>query len=200
MLRATIAVYERVPWHRGRGVNFCGLYTLFSGYFKRQNSPAYYSWSLWGLLTILLIALQIKGGAGPATWVTAAAGLMCLGVILLSLKHGKRYITVSDTVTAILSLAAMAFWLLADQPVVSMFLVIAADLLAFIPTVRKSWNKPYTETLSLYVTNALRFSLAVLAVQEYTLLSTLWLVVWAAANGSFSIMLIVRRKQVKASC
>jgi len=124
---------------------------------------------------------------------------MCLGVILLSLKHGKKYITVSDTITAILSLAAMAFWLLADQPVVSMFLVIAADLLAFIPTVRKSWNKPYTETLSLYVTNALRFSLAVLAVQEYTLLSTLWLVVWAAANGSFSIMLIVRRKQVKAS-
>ncbi len=69
-------------------------------------------------------------------------------------------------------------------------------MLAFIPTVRKSWHKPYTETLSLYVTNTLRFTLALLAVQEYTVLSALWIVVWAASNALFSIMLIVRRRQV----
>src|ERR1044072_3798045 len=44
-----------------------------------KTRPHIYSWSLWGLLTILLVALQIKGGAGPATWVTAAAGLLCIG-------------------------------------------------------------------------------------------------------------------------
>ncbi len=178
-------------------LTFAAYIPYFRDILKGKTHPHVYSWSLWGLLTILLVALQIKGGAGPATWVTAAAGLMCLGVILLSLKHGKKYITTSDTITAILSLLAIGFWLVADQPVISMLLVIAADLLAFIPTVRKSWHKPYTETLSLYVTNAIRFSIAVLAVQEYTVLSTAWLVVWAVANALFSIMLVARRKQVK---
>jgi hypothetical protein len=119
-----------------------------------------------------------------------------LGVIILGLKNGKRDITKSDTVVAVLALIAMGFWLIADQPVLSIILVVIADLLAFIPTVRKSWNKPYSETLSLYITNTLRFSLALFAVTEYTILSSLWLVVWAIVNAMFSMMIYIRRKQI----
>ena len=163
---------------------------------KGKTHPHVYSWTLWGLLTIMIVALQIKGGAGPATYITAAAGLLCIGVIALSLKNGKKDITLSDTIVAILSLIAMGFWLIADQPTVSIVLVVIADLLAFIPTVRKSWHKPHTETLSLYVTNTLRFAIAVIAVKNYTLLAVLWPAVWAIGNGLFSVMLAVRRKQI----
>lgn len=118
-------------------------------------------------------------------------------LFLLSLKNGKRDITQSDTVVAILSLIAIAFWWFADQPIISMILVIIADGLAFIPTVRKSWTQPYSETLSLYVTNALRFFLALAAVQSYTFLSVSWTFFWALLNALFSVMLIVRRRQVR---
>lgn len=166
---------------------------------KGKTRPHIYSWSLWGLLTILLVALQVKGGAGPSTWVTAAAGLLCAGVVILSVKNGKKDITVSDTVVAILSLMAIAFWLIAHQPILSMILVITADMLAFVPTVRKSWNKPYTETLSLYVTNAIRFLLALLAIDTYSFLSAAWPLAWALTNALFSLMLVVRRACVKKS-
>jgi hypothetical protein len=165
---------------------------------KGKTRPHVYSWSLWGLLTILLVALQIKGGAGPATWITAAAGLLCVGVVVLSLKNGKRDITTSDTIVAILSLAAIGFWLLADQPEISISLVILADMLAFIPTVRKSYRDPHSETLSLYVTNAIRFTLALLAVETYNYLSTSWIIAWVIGNALLSILLIIRRKQIKA--
>lgn len=163
---------------------------------KGKTRPHVYSWSLWALLTVLLVALQIKGGAGPATWVTAAAGLLCLGVVLLSLKNGKRDITVSDTVVAALSLLAIGFWLIADQPIISIILATLADLLAFVPTVRKSYSDPHSETLSLYITNALRFGLALLAVEHYTFLSSVWIVAWIIGNASLAILLAVRRKQV----
>jgi hypothetical protein len=161
-----------------------------------KTRPHIYSWSLWGLLTILLVALQIKGGAGAATWVTAAAGLSCLGVVLLSLKNGKRDITKTDTFVAILSLVAIGFWLLADKPLISVTLVVIADLLAFIPTVRKSYYDPYSETLSLYTTNTLRFILALIAVENYTYLSSSWIVAWIVGNAALSILLIVRRRQL----
>lgn len=151
---------------------------------------------MWGLLTILLVALQIKGGAGAATWVTGAAGLLCLGVVGLSLRNGKKDITRSDTVVAILSLAAILFWLVADQPIISVVLVIIADGLAFIPTIRKSWTNPYSETLSLYATNALRFFLALAAVETYTFLSSAWIIFWATGNALFSLMLFFRRRQL----
>ena len=178
-------------------LTFVAYIPYYRDILKGRTRPHIYSWSLWGLLTILLVALQIRGGAGPAVWVTIAAGLLCIGVVILSLKNGSRDITKSDTSVAILSLAAIFFWLIVDQPVVSIILVIVADMLAFIPTVRKSYNDPYSETLSLYVTNALRFCLALLAVENYTFLSSSWIIAWACGNTLLSILLIVRRKQMK---
>lgn len=115
-------------------LTFAAYVPYYRDIIKGKTHPHVYSWSLWGLLTVLLVALQIKGGAGAATWVTAAAGLLCIGVIVLSLKRGKKDITTSDTIVAILALMAIGFWLVANQPVMSIILVIVADALAFIPT------------------------------------------------------------------
>jgi hypothetical protein len=179
-------------------LTFIAYIPYYRDILRGKTHPHIYSWSLWGLLTVLIVALQIKGGAGAATYVTGAAGLLCFGVIILGYKHGKRDITTSDTVVAILALIAIAFWLFAKQPVTSIVLVVIADVLAFVPTVRKSWSKPHSETLSLYITNTLRFALALFAVKQYTILSALWLAVWVVANGLFSVMLIVRRGQTRA--
>ncbi len=178
-------------------LTFVAYIPYYRDILRGKTRPHVYTWSLWGLLTILLVALQIKGGAGPATWVTAAAGILCMGVVLLSLKNGKKDITMSDTVVGVLSLAAICFWLIVDQPVVSITLVIIADILAFIPTVRKSYYQPYTETLSLYITNAFRFGLALFAVKQYNYLSSSWIVAWIVGNIALSIIIIVRRKQAK---
>lgn len=177
-------------------LTFIAYIPYYRDILRGKTHPHIYSWSLWGLLTVLIVALQIKGGAGPATFVTAAAGLLCIGVVILGLKYGKRDITTSDKVVAVLGLIAIGFWLIVDQPVISIILVVIADLLAFLPTVRKSWYKPQSETLSLYVTNTLRFALALIAVKQYTILSSLWLAVWVIGNGLFSAMLAVRRKHI----
>jgi hypothetical protein len=179
-------------------LTFIAYIPYYRDIIRGKTHPHVYSWSLWSLLTFLLVVLQIKGGAGPATWVTATAGLMCFGVVLLSFKNGKKVITQSDTVVAFLSLCAISFWLIADKPEISLFLVILADMLAFIPTVRKSWYHPHSETLSMFVTNTFRFFLALFAVETYTFLSAGWIISWAVGNGLFSLMLFYRQKQVKA--
>jgi hypothetical protein len=178
-------------------LTFAAYVPYYRDILKGKTHPHVYSWGLWSILTILLVALQIEGGAGPATWITAAAGLLCIGVVVFGLKSGKKDITKSDTLVAILSLFAIGFWLFVDQPVISIILVIVADGLAFIPTVRKSWHKPYSETLSLYVTNAIRFFIAIAAIETYTFLSVSWIAFWALMNAGFSIMLVVRRRQIK---
>ncbi len=178
-------------------LTFIAYIPYFRDILKNKTRPHIYSWSLWGLLTILLVALQIKGGAGPAMWITVAAGLLCFGVVALSLKNGKRDITKLDTAVALLSLIAIGFWLIADKPEVSITLAILADTLAFIPTVRKSYQDPHSETLSLYITNAIRFAITLFAVEQYTYLSVSWIVAWVIGNASLSILLIMRRNQMQ---
>jgi len=177
-------------------LTFLSYIPYFRDIIKHKTHPHLYTWGLWGLLTVLIFALQISDNAGPGAYVTLFAGLMCLIVILLSLKYGKRDITLSDTVVAILALLAIGLWLIADQPVLSIILVTIADMLAFIPTVRKSWDKPHSETLSLYVTNTLRFTLILFALDNYSILTALWVVAWIAANFLFSMILVIRRRQL----
>lgn len=163
---------------------------------RHKTHPHIYSWGLWSILTVLLAILQIKGGAGAAAWVTIVVGVLCAGVVALSFRIGNKDITNLDTAVAALSLLALVCWLAVDQPVLAMSLAILADMLAFVPTIRKSYCKPYSETLSLYVTNVFRFMLAFAAIKTYTFFSMAWIVTWIIANALFALMLIIRRRQV----
>ena len=163
---------------------------------RGKTHPHIYSWFLWGLLTIVIFGIQITHHAGFGGLVTIAAGIMCLIVLLLSVKNGVKDITVSDNVVLILTIAAMGLWLLAKQPLLAILLACLTDLLAFLPTVRKSWNKPFSETLSLYQLNTVRFGVAIIALDQYTFINIVWPAMWAVVNGIFSLGLIARRKSL----
>lgn len=163
---------------------------------RGKIQPHVYSWFLWGLLTVVIFGIQITHHAGAGSFVTLAAGTMCLTVLFLSLKNGRKNIVFSDTVVFVLTIITIIFWLFAKQPLLAMGLACLADLLAFIPTVRKSWHKPYSERLSLFGLNALRFGIAVFALEQFTLITATWPIMWAACNGLFAWMLVARRRQI----
>lgn len=123
---------------------------------------------------------------------------MCIGVFILGLKRkGKKNITIIDSIFLILAFIALVFWLFAKQPIISTLLITAIDLLGFAPTIRKSWNKLQTETLSFYLLNTFRFALAVIALNRYTIITALYPIAWMTANGLFAAMLMIRRRQVE---
>lgn len=184
-------------------VSIVAVVLVFTGYvpyirdiLKNKTIPHIYSWILWGGVTAIAFALQVTGGAGLASLVTLSAVIMCFVVVVLSFwLHRSRFdITLLDTVFLILGIISLIVWLVAKQPVASAILATTTDLLAFVPTIRKSWKKPYSETLSSNVLNTIRFSLASYALQRYTIVTMLYPLSWAIANGLFAIMLIYRRR------
>lgn len=178
---------------------FIGYIPYLRDLIKGKTVPHVYSWFLWGFVTAIVFALQIANGAGIGAFVTLAAALMCVVVIAFSfVKHkGKMDITWIDTVFLILAFISLGAWLIAKQPIISAILATITDLLGFVPTIRKSWNKPFTETLSLYSLNTFRFALAAISLQYYSITTTLYPVSWFIANGLFALMLMYRRKAVK---
>ncbi len=162
---------------------------------KRKTTPHIYTWFIWGTVTTIAYALQVSGGAGVGSWVTLAVAIVAYIIFALGLRNGSKDITRSDTVFFVLSFVAIFLWLVARRPVLSVILVSTIDMLGFVPTIRKSWSKPYSETLFTYELNAVRHGLSVFALQQYSIVTWLYPVSWAFANAFFSLMIIFRRKR-----
>ena len=179
-------------------LTFIGYVPYLRDVIKGKTIPHVYSWFLWGFVTLIAFAIQVSTGGGIGAFVTLTAAVMCVVVFTLGIKNkAKRQITKIDTLFFILALVALGFWLIARQPVISAILATGIDLLGYAPTVRKSWNKPHSETLSFYFLNTIRFGLAVISLQTYSITTALYPVVWIFGNGIFALILLIRRQQIR---
>lgn len=175
-------------------LTFVGYIPYVRDTIKGKTKPHIYTWFIWGLVTAIAFGLQLSADAGPGAFTTLAAAIVCFIIFGFGMRQGEKNITSSDTVFFIMSLGALVLWLFAKQPVLSVILVSTIDMLGFVPTIRKSWYKPYEETLSSYMINTLRFSLSLYALDHYTIVTALYPITWIIANGTFSLYLFTRRK------
>jgi len=161
---------------------------------KGKTRPHIYTWSVSGLVTFVIFLLQITGGGGPGTWVTLTVSLLSLLIAALSFKQADWDITILDTVFLISALISLALWLVIEQPTISMILLVSVGVFGFVPTIRKTWNRPHTETLSTYVINSLRHGLSFSALANYTLLTALFPAAWTMINAAIAVLIVLRRK------
>jgi hypothetical protein len=161
---------------------------------KGKSKPHPYSWFVWSLTNVIILALQVTHGAGPGAYTTATVSVIGFVVCILGFKNGIKDITPLDTVFLVSALVATGIWIFAKQPTLSMALLIVIDMFGMGPTVRKSWHKPHEETLFMWSVNGFRHALSIAALQTYSVLTLLNPVAWTIANFSFSLLLISRRR------
>lgn len=162
---------------------------------RGTTKPHVYTWFVWGSMTLIIFALQISDNAGPGAWVTLVTAILSLTIFALGMRQGDKDITKSDTLSFVAAIFALGLWLFAEQPVATTVLLVTVGMLGFIPTIRKSWNKPYTETISTYVINSFRQGLSFFALTNYSILTWLFPITWSIANGLFVLFLIIRRSK-----
>lgn len=178
-------------------VAFVSYIPYFRNIFRGKTKPHAFSWLVWMILAAMTFFAQISQGAGAGAWVTGFTALICLGVFLLALKRGEKKIVLFDWFCLASAILILIFYILTNDPLLSIVLIIAVDTLGFVPTVRKSYLRPYEETLSLYAVNCIKFTLSLAALENFTVVTALYPATWLAMNILFSAMLVIRRKQLK---
>ncbi len=179
-------------------LTFVGYANYFRDLFRGATRPHIFSWLIWSIVTALIFALQWSEGAGLGAWVTFSLALICFAIFLIGIKNGHKTIKTIDVAFLILALLAIPLWLTSNQPVLSIILLSAIDMLGFAPTIRKSWNAPFSETLSLYVVTTFRHGLSLLALEKYNVVTMLFPATWVIANAAFAVMLIQRRRAISS--
>lgn len=165
--------------------------------FRKQTKPHAYSWLIWTILQTVGVAAQLKDGAGYGAWALAVGAVFCFTIFILSFKYGTRNITKFDGVCLFASLISIVFYLTLKNPLWAVISVVIIDFIGFLPTFRKGWEEPSTETTSTFALSALANILSLFALQNYTVTTTLYLASLFITNSSFASMLLIRRRVEK---
>lgn len=174
-----------------------GYIPYFRDIIKGKTRPHIYSWLVWILVTSIVFGLQISDSAGVAAYATLGSGVMCATVLILGKIYKARVkITSSDKWCLAAALLSLALWLIAIKPIASTILITTVNFLALLPTFRKSWEEPFTETLFLYCFNGFRYILIFAAIQNYTIVTSLYIVSCFLTTVSFVSIILWRRKQL----
>jgi hypothetical protein len=170
-----------------------GLYYLFETITGRSQ-PNRVTWLLWGLLPLITFAAQRVQGVQGLSWVSLAAGLTPILVVVASFANKQAYWRSSrlDYFLMVASLVGLLAWALTKNANLAILFALVADLLAGTPTLIKSFRHPETESWPAYAISALGFAIALLAVQDYNF-QTCAFVIYLLIMNSLMASLAVRR-------
>ena len=189
-----------LTWFLGAAAALCGVIQYLPylvDTMRGKTRPHAFSWFVWGLPAGIVLVAQWTGGAGSGTWATGVTVLTCTVIFVLSLFKGERSITRLDTVSFVAALVALALWAATHDPLWSVLLITVADTLGIVPTLRKSMTKPHEETASAYSLGALKWLLAIAALEAHSFTVLVYPVVMLLNNGLFYLFLMYRRRTVR---
>lgn len=179
-------------------IAFVGYVPYFRDILANKTKPHAFSWLVWGILTGIAFFGQIAGQAGPGAWVTGFTTAICFVIFVFGLIKGRKNIVLIDWLSLLGAGIALLLWFITKEPLLSVILITVIDALAFFPTFRKSFSKPYEETVSTFTLSGLKFVFSILALNKISAITALYPLSLVLMNWIFVLMLIIRRKQLKS--
>ena len=136
---------------------------------KGKTHPHVFTWLIWVISCGIAAAAQYSDHAGPGTLSNLASTLLALVVVVLCFRQKADWsITRSDWIALAAGLTIIPFWYLTQSALLAAILATAIDVCAYYPTLRKSWNKPHEEMISLYLIANVKHAASIAATVHYS--------------------------------
>jgi len=164
--------------------------------FKKKTKPHTYTWLIWTITQGVATAGLLYGNGGWGALDLLIGTFFVFAIFLISLKYGTRNITKSDTIILMVSLLAIIVWLQMRNPLVAVLMVTAIDFAGYLPSFRKSFQEPWTETVSSWLIFSLGNIFVILSLNEYNLLTLTYVMMMTVANIIIAVICLMRRRIV----
>jgi hypothetical protein len=156
---------------------------------KGRVKPHPYTWFVWTIVSCVVFFGQVAKGAGLAAIPTAVAEIFTIIIFLFSIKYGFKNPPKIDKYFLALALLGIVPWIITKDPTLSVITVVSIDLVAFIPTFRKTYCHPKTEASLLYAANVLRHGLVLSTLGSYNIATMLHSIVMILTNALMVIFI-----------
>jgi hypothetical protein len=185
VIAALIAVGGNVPYLRDA--------------FRKRVKPHPYTWLVWTIVSGITFFGQLQKGAGIGALPAGVAEIFTICIFLFSLQYGFKYVVRTDKYFLAAALLGLIPWIVSDDPTISVIIAVLIDLIAFVPTIRKTWQNPKTETPVLYGANVIRHVLTLFSLQAYNIATTLHSIAMIITNSIMTGIILLKKKPSKQS-
>jgi hypothetical protein len=151
-------------------LSLVGAYGYIRDTLRGDTSPNRVTWSLWGVEGVLAFFVEIQQHVGLASLMTLMLGLVPCAVVVASFRNRNAVwkLGAFDAVCGAVSVAGLVFWAFVNEPTVALVSFVVADQMAALPTVRKSWLAPSTESPRLFFLGSTNCAITVLTLTKLT--------------------------------
>ena len=175
-----------------------GLIPLWRDILKWRTIPHPFTTGVWFIL--VGFNTYVLWGSGEYWWLIPAwvALLTLMGetvVWWVSMKHIS--INWFDILCVILSIICMSYYIVFRDIIWSVIFTVFIDILIFLPTIKKWWLQPWTETAFNYIIGWLWQACIVLTLTAPVLETSLFWLYVCIIDTSFVVILLSRRYYLK---
>jgi uncharacterized membrane protein YjjP (DUF1212 family) len=171
-----------------------GYVPYFKDIFYKKTKPHLFTWLIWGITQGTATVLLLYGGGGFGSIGLIIGTMVVFCTFLLSFKYGTKDITNIDKLFLVSALLAIIIWWQLSNALIAVFIVSVIDGMGYIPTIRKTFKDPWSETLSFWLMMAIVDLLIIISNAEYNLLTVFYLSVLFIANITVFLICIFKRK------
>ena len=164
---------------------------------RGEVKPHPFTWLVWTITATSIFILQTNYGSGTGAYATAAMAFCALNVFIFTVRKGMPKVHPLDAICLVIALLGVAVWLVIDEPVVSIAILLSVEVIGFIPTFAKGVRKPYEDSAVLWALTVGRHSMGLLAIEHYNIVTSLNPITWIIVGSLFCIALLIRRIPVR---
>lgn len=162
---------------------------------RGQIRPHVFSWLIWGLNTSVAFFAAVQTGGGIGSWVIGFSALVTWLIAVLAYVNRADVIAApADRLFFFAALTAMPLWVWLNDPLWAIWLVTVIELLGFGPTLRKTWFKPYSESMLFSGLLVVRNILVIAALDRHTTTTVLFPAAMAMACLALVAVMVWRRR------
>jgi hypothetical protein len=161
---------------------------------RGETAPNRVTWSLWGVEGVLAFGVEAQQHVGLAEWMTLMLGLVPIVVVLSSFRnrHAVWRIGAFDVICGSVSLAGLVFWAFVHEPTVALVSFVCADQAAALPTLRKSWLAPETESPRVFALGCLNCVITLFTLKAFTTAGVLFPGCIAVTDAIMALLIVSR--------
>lgn len=137
----------------GAAVQLIGASIYIKETVRGNIKPNKVSWLMWAIAPLVATAAALTDGVYWAVLPVFMAGFTALLVFIASFINPKSNWELGffDYVCAIFSILALILWAITKQPLVAIVFSIISYIFSAVPTMKKAWKYPKTESIWTYV-------------------------------------------------
>jgi hypothetical protein len=160
---------------------------------RGETRPHRGTWLIWGSLAIVVWLSQRADGASWSLMLASGQVVLNSIVVLLAIRRGEGGMSAPEAAMLGVAGGGVIGWIVANQPIVAIACVIAADLVATALMAPKTYRDPGSETLVTYVGASVAGALAAGAVGALDVSLLLYPVYYCLVNIAIAILINHRR-------